>query len=261
MRLLVIGCTGSLSGPTSPASSYLVQTRDRSGRLWTIALDMGSGAFGVLQSMMPPEALDFVGLSHLHPDHCADLTGLAVYAKYRPGAAMASLPVYGPADTPHHLTELQYSHDPGSDGGDFNYGVWAEGVGISVGPFTITPFPVQHPVEAWGFRLDGPSDISPGKRVTLSYSGDTDTCEGLTALAAGADLLLAEAAFEDGRDVSRGVHLTGRRAGQVARAARVRQVVATHLPPWNNPAVTLDAIREVYPGPVYLARHRASFVI
>ncbi|MDR0593602.1 MAG: MBL fold metallo-hydrolase [Bifidobacteriaceae bacterium] len=261
MKLMIIGCTGSLPGPTSPASSYLVQTRDQSGRLWSIAMDMGSGAFGVLQSVLPPEALDFVGLSHLHPDHCADLTGLAVYAKYRPGAAMSSLPVYGPADTPHHLAELQYSHDPNADGGDFNYGSWSEEVGISVGPFVITPFKVAHPVEAWGFRVEGPSDIIPGKRVTLSYSGDTDTCEGLTGLAAGADLLLIEAAFEELRDVARGVHLTGRRAGQVARAARARQIVLTHLPPWNDPAITLEAASAAYPGPIYLARHRASYVI
>ncbi|MDR2566398.1 MAG: MBL fold metallo-hydrolase [Bifidobacteriaceae bacterium] len=261
MRLLVIGCTGSLAGPRSPASSYLIQNRDQSGRLWSIAMDMGSGAFGALQAFLPPEALDFVALSHLHPDHCADLTGLAVYAKYRPGAAMESLPVYGPADTPHHLAELQYSHDPNSEGGDFHYGSWSEGVGISVGPLTITPFRVEHPVEAWGFRLEGPSDIALGKRVTLSYSGDTDTCEGLTALAQGADLLLIEAAFEEQRDVARGVHLTGRRAGQVARAARAKRVVVTHLPPWNDPATTLGAVSAVYPGPVYLARPRASYVI
>jgi ribonuclease BN (tRNA processing enzyme) len=261
MRLLVIGCTGSLAGPDSPASSYLVQTRDRSGRLWSVALDMGSGAFGSLQALLPPEALDFVGLSHLHPDHCADLTGLAVYAKYRPGAAMESLPVYGPADTPHHLAELQYSHDPISEGGDLTYGAWAEGVGISVGPFVITPFPVLHPVEAWGFRLDGPSDIIPGKRVTLGYSGDTDLCPGLEEVSAGADLLLIEAAFEHGRDVHRGVHLTGQRAGQAARAGRVKRVVVTHLPPWNDPAVTLSAVRSIYPGPVYLARRWASYVI
>ncbi|MDR2347751.1 MAG: MBL fold metallo-hydrolase [Bifidobacteriaceae bacterium] len=254
MRLVVVGCTGSLAGPQSPASAYVVQTRDRAGRLWTVALDLGSGAVGSMQGLLPPEALDFVALSHLHPDHCADLTGLAVYAKYKPGAAMASLRVHGPADTPHQLAALQYAHDPTAEGGDFDFGVWREGEAVRVGPFTITPYPMLHPVEAWGFRVAGPSDIRPGQRAVLGYTGDTDTAPGLARVAEGVDLLLAEAAFEEGRDAARGIHLTGRRAGLAAAAGGAKRMVVTHLPPWNDPAVTLAAVRQVYNGPVYVAR-------
>jgi ribonuclease BN (tRNA processing enzyme) len=226
-----------------------------------VALDLGSGTFGTLQAFLPPEALDFVALSHLHPDHCADLTGLAVYAKYRPGAAMNSLPVYGPEDTPQQLAVLQYAHDPTSKGGDFNFGCWRLGRGVHVGPFVLTPYPMLHPVEAWGFRIDGPSSVRPGRRVTLGYTGDTDTSEGLARVADSVDLLLIEAAFEEGRDVARGIHLTGQRAGQAAAAGNAGAVVVTHLPPWNDPEVTLAAVRSVYPGPVYLARRLASYVI
>jgi ribonuclease BN (tRNA processing enzyme) len=259
MRLVVVGCTGSLAGPAAPASSYLVQTRDAAGRLWTIALDMGSGAFGALQRILPPEALDFVGLSHLHPDHCADLTGLAVYAKYRPGAAMGSLPVYGPADSAAHLTALQYSSDPDADGGDFRYGSWEDGVPVGIGPYEITPHLVRHPVEAWGLRISGPSDVRPGHRVVLGYSGDTDVCAGLAKVASQVDLLLCEAAFEEGRDVARGVHLTGARAGRAAAEGEVKRLVLTHLPPWNDPSATLAAASGQYPGPLFLARQGASY--
>jgi ribonuclease BN (tRNA processing enzyme) len=261
MRLVVVGCTGSLAGPASPASSYLFQARDKGGRLWTIALDLGSGAFGSLQGLVPPEALDFVGVSHLHPDHCADLTGLAVYAKYRPGAAMSSLPVYGPADTPHHLAALQYAHDPTSEGGDFDHGTWREGEPVGIGPFTITPHRMAHPVEAWGFRVTGPSDVRRGRTVVVGYTGDTDVTPGLARVAEGVDLLLSEAAFEEGRDAARGIHLTGRRAGEAAAAGDAGRLVLTHLPPWNDPAVTVAAAREVYSGPVYLARRGAEYQI
>jgi ribonuclease BN (tRNA processing enzyme) len=261
VRLVVVGCTGSLAGPKSPASCYLVQTRDADRRLWTLALDLGSGAFGALQSLAPPEAIDFVAISHLHPDHCADLTGLAVYAKYRPGAAMGSLPVYGPADTPRQLGELQYAHDPVSEGGDLLFGQWREGEPVSVGPFTLTPHPMLHPVETWGLRIEGPSDTRPGRRVVIGYTADTDTTPGLTRVAAGVDLLLAEAAFEDGRDVVRGIHLTGGRVGEAAAAAGAGRVVVTHLPPWNDPEVTVAAVRQSYRGPVHLARRGVSFQI
>ncbi|MDR1119082.1 MAG: MBL fold metallo-hydrolase [Bifidobacteriaceae bacterium] len=261
MRVLVVGCTGSMAGPDSPASCYLIQTRDQRGRLWSIALDLGSGAFGSLQGLIPPEALDFVGLSHLHPDHCADLTGLAVYAKYRPGAAMGSLPVYGPADTPRHLAALRYSHDPESEGGDFQYGTWKEGEPVPVGPFQLTPHRMLHPVETWGLRVRGPSEVRPGQDVVVGYTGDTDTAPGLAKVGEGVDLLLAEAAFEQGRDVARGIHLTGRRAGEAAAAGGAKRLVLTHVPPWNDAPATVAAARAAYGGPVYLARRGAGYVL
>jgi ribonuclease BN (tRNA processing enzyme) len=250
-----------MAGPASPASGYLVQARGERGRLWTVALDLGSGAFGAMQRLLPPEALDFVGITHLHPDHCADLTGLAVYAKYRPGAELSSLPVYGPADTPRHLAALQYSSDPIARGGDFVFGVWEEAVAVTVGPFQITPYLMIHPVETWGFRVEGPSSVRPGRRVVVGYTGDTDTGPGLAAVAHRVDLLLSEAAFEEGRDTARGVHLTGRRVGEAAAAGGARRVVVTHLPPWNDPAVTLAGVREAYSGPLSLARRHVMYYL
>ena len=46
----------------------------------------------------------------------------------------------------------------------------------------------MHPVEAYGLR------VTVGD-ATLAYTGDTGPCEALDRLAAGADLLLAEASF------------------------------------------------------------------
>ena len=51
MKLTVIGATGSMSGPQSPASSYLVQARGvdpDSGRerVFSLVCDMGPGSWG-----------------------------------------------------------------------------------------------------------------------------------------------------------------------------------------------------------------------
>ncbi|MDR1825380.1 MAG: MBL fold metallo-hydrolase [Bifidobacteriaceae bacterium] len=259
MRLTIVGCSGSLAGPASSASSYLLQTRDKVGRLWSLVLDLGSGAFGPLQTLIQPEAVDAVALSHLHPDHCADLTGLAVYAKYRPGAVMDTLPVYGPADTARQLKAMQYSADPNSEG-DLRVVPFQEGEPFQVGPMVATPYRVLHPVEAWGLRVVGPNSVRPGRTSVFAFSGDTDECPGLTKVAAGADLLLIEAAFQEGRDAFRGVHLTGLRAGRVASQAQAKRVVLTHLPPWNDPADTLQETEMAYAGPVHVARPRASYV-
>ena len=77
MDLTIVGCTGSLPGPSSPASCYLLTVHDGQ-RDWRVLLDLGSGALGALQRHTDPLGLDAVVLSHLHPDHCLDLTGLKV---------------------------------------------------------------------------------------------------------------------------------------------------------------------------------------
>ena len=47
MKLTIIGCTGSMSGPDAPASCYLVQARgagpDGGQWVFSLVLDMGSG--------------------------------------------------------------------------------------------------------------------------------------------------------------------------------------------------------------------------
>jgi ribonuclease BN (tRNA processing enzyme) len=250
-----------LAGPASSASSYLVQARDVEGRMWTLVMDLGSGAFGPLQRLVTPETVDAVALSHLHPDHCADITGLAVYAKYRPGAALESLPVYGPDGTAEHLRRMQNSADPNSDEGDLHVLPYTEGVPFEVGPMSIVPYRVVHPVEAWGFRITGPASVREGTQVVFGYSGDTDECDGLDTLADGVDLLLIEAAFQEGRDAARGVHLTGRRAGLAAVRAGARHVVITHLPPWNDRADAVAEVRTAYHGLLQVARPLASYVI
>ena len=68
MRLTVVGCSGSVPGPDSAASSYLVEQDG-----FRLLLDLGSGAFGALQRHLDPAEVDAVVLSHLHPDHCFDL--------------------------------------------------------------------------------------------------------------------------------------------------------------------------------------------
>ena len=103
MRLTIVGCSGSFAGPASPASSYLV-TADDGERTWRIVLDLGNGALGALQRHIDLASIDTLLLSHLHPDHCMDVTGLYVTRKYRPGGGVPGrLPVYGPAGTAERL--------------------------------------------------------------------------------------------------------------------------------------------------------------
>lgn len=255
MRFTVVGCAGSFPGPESAASSYLLAADDHDGWPWSLLLDLGSGALGPLQNAADPGWLNAIGLSHLHPDHMADLCALYVYLRYRPALQEQRLPipVYGPFGTASRLAEV-YGLGPGESMADqLTIHTWQPGHPIQVGPMTVTPVAVEHPVPAYGVRVAGPSEEDRGETVVLAYSGDTDACPGLDELARDADVLVAEASFVEGRDTVRGIHLTGRRAGEAAARGGARRLVLTHVPSWNDPRVALAEATEVYDGPIDIA--------
>ncbi|NUU18644.1 MBL fold metallo-hydrolase [Cellulomonas humilata] len=255
MRLTVLGCAGSFPGPDSAASGYLVQADDADGRTWTVLLDLGNGALSALQRYGDPTGLDAVGLSHLHSDHVADMVVLNVLRRYRPEGPCPPVTVHGPAGTAERLAQMAGKDPATSTDGQFDVVEWRAGSAVVVGPMVLEPVPVEHPIPAFGIRVSGPSEDDPARTVSLAYTGDTDACAGLDALATGVDLLLSEAAFVEGRDdVSRGIHLTGRRAGEAAARGGAGRLVLTHIPAWNDPAVSVAEAAAVYDGPIELAR-------
>ena len=264
MKLTIVGCSGSMAGPTSPASSYLVQANgigpDGEERTYSVLLDLGSGAFGSLQATMDVADLDAVALSHLHPDHCADMTGLYVWQRYSPLGQREALPVYGPEETASRLTSLCFT-EPEEIDATFAVEQWQEQVPIQIGPLTLTPYEVLHPVPANGIRVTDPAEGPGPGHASVGYTGDTDVCDGVIAMANGVDLLLAEAGFADGAEVVRGIHLTGARAGQVATAAGVGRLLLTHIQPWSDPEVIAQAARAAFAGPVELVAANETWTL
>jgi ribonuclease BN (tRNA processing enzyme) len=125
---------------------------------------------------------------------------------------------------------------------------------VEVGPFRVTPHPVAHPVPAYGFRV-----TAAGR--TLAYTGDTGPCGSLDGLAAGADVLLAEASFRHGEHNPDNLHLSGREAGEVAARNGVPRLVITHVPPWYRVADMVAEAGEVYDGELSAAAPGASYEI
>lgn len=253
MKLTVIGCSGSMPGPTSPASSYLVSAGDT-----RVLLDLGSGAFGPLQRHTNPGALDAVVLSHLHPDHCADLTALEVWLRYGPGGVRPRMRVLGPVGLHERILELTHM-DTATLEATFAVEILQPGSVTEIGGVRLHAHQAWHPVPALSYRLTAASEVRDGD-ASLCYTGDTDLCEGVADAARGVDLLLAEAAFTQAEPV-RGVHLTGVRAGQLATSSGAGSLVLTHVQPWADSAVVLTEARSEYGGNVTLATPGADFVL
>jgi ribonuclease BN (tRNA processing enzyme) len=234
VRLTVVGCSGSAPGPASAASCYLVEHDG-----FSLVLDMGSGSFGALQALADPARVDAVYLSHLHADHCLDVAPFIVWSRYSGQARPGPLPLYAPVGADRRLA-LAYDGDGGPI--DDVFDVLAVGPGEwELGPFAVTTARTAHPVECYAIRL------TAGGR-SLVYTGDTGASDDVVRLAAGADVLLAEAAHPDQPGLPQALHLTGREAGEHAAAAGVGRLLLTHIPAWVDPAAQLAAARAAFPA-------------
>ena len=240
MRLTVVGCAGSYPGPDSPASCYLVEHDGHS-----VVLDMGNGAFGPLQKFVDVLNVDAVVLSHLHADHCLDLTSYYVWRRYRPEGPAHAIPVLGPTGSADRLARAyDLPHTPGMHG-EFYFRDHVEVT--EVGPFRITTAPAAHPVEAYSIRVEA------GGR-SLVFSGDTGPTDALVDLARGADLALFEASFLSRyEDLPPDLHLTAAQSAEHATRAGVQRLVLTHLVPWTPRDETQEEAAAAYDGELMLA--------
>lgn len=256
MKLTILGCAGSIPGPDSPASGYLITAGDT-----RVLVDFGNGTLGALQRVADPFDVDAVLLSHLHPDHCADVAGLTVLRRYHPAppypTRQSRLPLFGPDDAPSRLAALYAPSDAELSETDlsdvFEFHKQPESP-VRIGELEVQAVPVHHVCPAWGYR------ITAADRV-LAYTGDTGPCDSLVELARDVDVLLSEASWPDSDDAPDGVHLSGKQAGDVAARAGARRLLLTHVQPWTDEEHVLAEASACYDGPVELVAPGHSYTV
>lgn len=211
MRLTVVGCSGSIPGPDSPCSSYLLEQDG-----FRLLLEAGTGSAGPLLRYTDPGALDAVFISHRHGDHADDLFTIGYHkGRFHPGTP--PIPVYGPDNLRiwQHDADAELRRVPDAL------------ATTAIGPFSVRIAPVRHIEDTWALRVDD----------RLCYTADTEPCAELDELAAGCEVVLAEAAGFDADPQKR--HLSAGDAGRLATSAGARLLVITHLRPWHDPAALL----------------------
>lgn len=250
MKLTVVGCSGSMSGPDSPASSYLIQVEDTE-KTWSIVLDMGPGSFGSLWKYMDPRDLDALVFSHGHADHMADIISLEVHNRWHPTGRVGALDVYGPEGMEHRTRQIDGWAQPGSYDGVFNFITAEAGNPFHIGPICVEPFEAWHSVPTFGYRLSTVGDGA--EQPSMAYTGDTDFTDSIVDMARDVDLLLCECGFTE-EDQARGIHLSGERAGTLATVSGAKNLVLTHIQPWTPAEVVLREAEKTWGGPLSVAR-------
>lgn len=206
-----------------------------------MVIDLGNGALGGLQRVISLTDIDAVALSHLHADHCLDMTSLYVVSKYHPRGCLKRLPVHGPAQTAAFLARAYgLDADPGMTE-EFDFVAWQPSEVVQIGPFEVTAMVVDHPIEAFAFKIS-----CAGK--TLVYSGDTGPTEVLAGLVDGADVFLSEASYVESGDNPPNLHLTGADAGRYAARGGAGHLLLTHIPAWTDRAEVLTDAKSTFDG-------------
>jgi ribonuclease BN (tRNA processing enzyme) len=228
-----------------------------------LLLDCGPGIATALSSVVSPASLDAIVISHFHSDHCYDLLPI--------GKSLLSRLIRFPGGpVPSEDVRPVRLYVP--SGADELFARWAALFPVSTMPLLDKAFEVAFDVHEYqpGDRfeigdctlgLHGMRHSKPncGARIecatgTLAYTGDTGVTDAITKLAAGADLLLAEATLSQ-TDQSGHGHLSGGDAGRAATRAGARELVLTHFASTDDEwlsSLQADAAAE-FDGPVRLA--------
>ncbi|MFF4498973.1 MBL fold metallo-hydrolase [Streptomyces sp. NPDC001401] len=241
LTLTVLGTASPHPQPGRPCSGYLV--RGGGAEVW---VDAGPGTFAELQRHTDPARLSGIWISHLHADHNADLLSAVYGLAYGGLTPPAPIPMYAPGECAQRLAGFFGRPDAGFLSGIFDFRPLHDGHTARHGDLLLTSHAVAHDVEAYGLRAECEGRV-------LAYSGDSGPCDGLTELAADADLFLCEADIDAHREGEQ-VHLTPEDAGRAARVAAVRELLITHVGPTLTPESATERAAWAFGGPTSTAR-------
>jgi ribonuclease BN (tRNA processing enzyme) len=195
--------------------------------------------------------ISFLFLSHFHPDHSGELASFLFALKYpTPSLQKRPLTLVAGQGFRSFFERLKAVYG--------NWIVLPPGMFTVIEldtqnadhhaftSFTVSSMPVAHRPESLAYRI-----VDADGKI-LVYSGDSDVCDSLTTIAAGADLMICESAFPDDQKVDG--HLTPALAGRIAQAAAVKRLVLTHFYPACENADIENQCRSTYNGKIVLAR-------
>ncbi len=189
-----------------------------------VLLDCGATSLSALKRLrLDPGEIAAVFVSHLHADHFGGLPFLILDGQF--AGRRRPLTVIGPPGITRRLPEALDCMFPGSAAVSRRFAV--ETVELPPGA-SITAAGVQ----AAAFRADHPSGgpalalrLAIGGKV-IAYTGDTAWTDALIEVAAGADLLIAEAYY---RDKNIPYHLSNADLAAHQDQLTSRRTVLTHM--------------------------------
>jgi ribonuclease Z len=290
-ELVVLGTASQVPTRTRNHNGYFLRW-DEEGLLF----DPGEGTQRqMLLAGVAASDITRICVTHFHGDHCFGLPG--VLSRIALDGAAHPVHCHYPASGRELFSRLRWLRPDDAalflreEPADGVRAVLADG------PFgTLEAVRLDHGIESYGYRLSEPAGrrMLPDRLAALGVAGpavgelqkagrleigsrtvtldqvsterpglvaafvmDTRLCDGVHALAAGADLLIIESTFLDA-DAALAAefgHLTAAQAARVAAESGVRTLVLTHFSQrYQDPAQFEHEARQHFGGELYVAR-------
>jgi len=288
-ELVVLGTASQVPTRARGHNGYLLRW-DGEGLLF----DPGEGAQRqMLQAGVSVTDVTRICLTHFHGDHCLGLPG--VVQRLSLDRVPHPVDAYYPGSGREYFARLRHACAFHETATLREWPLDGEGEVAAVGAGTLSTRRLVHAIDAYGYRLVEPdgrrmlpellarygiagpavgrlqregalavggrtvtveqvSEVRLGQR--FAFVMDTRLCDGVFALAEGADLLVIESTFLDGdaQLAWRYGHLTAGQAARVATESGVRTLVLTHFSRrYPDPAAFADEARRHFTGELVVA--------
>ncbi|MFF0268128.1 MBL fold metallo-hydrolase [Kribbella sp. NPDC004536] len=229
--LTVLGSCGAWPEPGRACAGFLLEYDG-----FRVVLDLGYAALPRLLEYCPHGEVDAVVVTHPHPDHCVDVSGLARVRYYEaPDAEPVALHCApGVLDV---LRALEPNPDPAEV-----FAVHDLASTTRIGPFDVLTVELPHYTTNLGVRLSAPG-------VSVAYTGDSGPSHSLEKLAEGTDLFISDATLQG--DASDSYLMTAAEAAHGARGAR--RLLLAHFWPGSDRSVSVREAAAVFDGEVIAA--------
>jgi ribonuclease BN (tRNA processing enzyme) len=221
----------------------------------SILIDPGPGSIRQLLNVgFDYKDLDCIILTHFHPDHCLDLISFLFACKYPLAPRTKNLTLIGALGLNSFYQGILEIFGDAILPEKFKLSLKETQEDKIAGNKTeLTIKPVAHSKDSIGIRYRD----EYGK--ILCYSGDTGYCDNIVQLAQEADLLILECSFPDHGEVEG--HLTPFYAGRIAREAKAKRTILTHLYPICDSYDILSQCKKEFNGELQIARDLMKIVV
>lgn len=241
IHLTILGAGTGVPMPQRSPAGVLIQIGAT-----PLLFDLGPGTIPRLDAAgVSYRDLEYVFLTHLHPDHTLDLVMLLQALNYTPGFTRERpLHLLGCPGTQSLYKDLLHAYSsikPRSFELDIRE---VSAARLAFDAWTIETAPSGHTETSIAYRIE-----AEGKAIV--YTGDAKENSALVQIACDADAFVCECAFPRGYLTAD--HMTADAVGRVARAAKVKRVILNHLYP---PAFQVDIaaqVRAEYKGEIIIA--------